>query len=448
MPTLRLIPPLGEPIEVTRDLSVVGRDPLCDLVLPDGSVSRRHARLERRGDTWFVVDTGSANGTTVDSQRVTEAVLRAGQQLRFGAASFRVEIEGAEETMFSGPTDATVQSPTVPEPRAVTPPPLPPLPVPAVPPPPAPGLMETAEMAAVRNPPPPPPVPGGRRPIGHAAGGPPPLPGPSKKGRGTVFWIAAGGCGCLLAILAAVGLLVGGVFFMTSGAVEAARGHLAAIRDSRLAEAYAGLAEAYRAQVSQGAFEAYVAAHPALREHTGVSIRQRNVQNQGAQVGGVLHTATGDVPFEVRLEKDAGGWKVTGLSTDGAELVREAEDPGTLEINAGEAVKVPGGRTIEVVLPLTVTGFDVRPAGQGFLMDLVEDVETLGPDGLRVEPLTRTEFQRVQRPTALARGAVAVMDTKLTLGEDSAPGRYTVRITVRDLVGGAQGTYEVQFDIP
>jgi hypothetical protein len=453
MPTLRLLPPLGEPIEVSRDLSVVGRDPGCDVVLPDGSVSRRHARLERRGDTWFVVDTGSANGTTIDSLRVAEAVLRTGQQLRFGASSFQVEIEGADETMLTEPLDATVQSPAVHEPRLPPPPPpppLPPLPVPAATPPPPAGLMETAEVEVVRSPPPPPPPSAaGGRAGGRPAGGPPAAPGPPKQGRGPVFWIAAGGCGCLLLLAAALALVAGGVFVMTGGAAEAANAHLAAVREGRLAEAHAGLSEAYRARVSLAAFEAYVAAHPALRQHTSVSIRQRSVQNEGARVAGVLRAPAGDVPFEVDLEKDRGAWRVTRLSAEGVELGGgEDEVVATLEIDAQDIVKVPGGRTIEVVLPLTVTGFAVRPAGDRFVMDLVQDVETLGPDGLRVEPLTRTEFQRVRRPTSLARGAVAPMDTKLTLGEDASPGRYTVRITVRDLVGGAQGTYEVQFDLP
>ena len=48
MVSLRLVPVSGKPIDVTRDPSLVGRDPTCEVVVQDGSVSRRHARLELR----------------------------------------------------------------------------------------------------------------------------------------------------------------------------------------------------------------------------------------------------------------------------------------------------------------------------------------------------------------------------------------------------------------
>ncbi len=79
---------------------MVGRDPSCEIVVTDGSVSRRHARLERRGVAWWVVDQGSANGTYVNSQRIAEQALKTGQELRFGALAFRVElVEDPEATV-------------------------------------------------------------------------------------------------------------------------------------------------------------------------------------------------------------------------------------------------------------------------------------------------------------------------------------------------------------
>ncbi|HEU4534480.1 MAG TPA: FHA domain-containing protein, partial [Polyangiaceae bacterium] len=44
----------------------LGRAPDRDLVLGQANVSRRHARFERRGEGWFVVDEGSDNGTFVN----------------------------------------------------------------------------------------------------------------------------------------------------------------------------------------------------------------------------------------------------------------------------------------------------------------------------------------------------------------------------------------------
>ena len=93
MAALRLVPTSGAaPIDVSSDSALVGRDPTCDVVVSDGSISRKHARLERRGEEWAVVDQGSANGTFVDSQRIVETA-RTGQELRFGAIPFTVEIK-------------------------------------------------------------------------------------------------------------------------------------------------------------------------------------------------------------------------------------------------------------------------------------------------------------------------------------------------------------------
>jgi len=48
----------------------------------------------------------------------------------------------------------------------------------------------------------------------------------------------------------------------------------------------------------------------------------------------------------------------------------------------------------------------------------------------------------------MAQGAIANFTTKLTLAADSAPGRYAVRLTIRDQVGGGAKTHEVPFDLP
>jgi hypothetical protein len=69
----------------------IGRDRDCDLFVPDPTVSRLHARLERvdAKDGWLLADLGSKNGTTLNGWRVREPVpVRAGDRVRFGAVTF------------------------------------------------------------------------------------------------------------------------------------------------------------------------------------------------------------------------------------------------------------------------------------------------------------------------------------------------------------------------
>ena len=92
MSVLRLIPLKGEAIVVDADEALVGREANCNVVVSHPSVSRRHAVIKRKQDVFFVVDQGSANGTFVDSKRIVDAALKDGCVLRFGSASFKVEV--------------------------------------------------------------------------------------------------------------------------------------------------------------------------------------------------------------------------------------------------------------------------------------------------------------------------------------------------------------------
>src|SRR6185295_13335163 len=271
MAMLRLIPASGSPIEVARD-SMVGREPSCEIVVTDGSVSRRHARIESRGASWFVVDQGSANGTFLDSQRVAETVLRHGQELRFGAVGFKIEIVGEEDlgaTVANVPAlreEATVMHPSplaTPPPPAAAPPRVPgppPVPRPPASPPPPPPSKPTTPPAPSAPPAPPSAAAAKQRfrsaaPPGGSGSPVPPITEamgatPAKKGRGPLFWIATGCCGCLLLVLLLVGLLGGSVFYMTKGASDAVQGEILLIKQGQVDKAYEALSQSLRAEMS------------------------------------------------------------------------------------------------------------------------------------------------------------------------------------------------------
>lgn len=63
----------GTSIPLLLESMVLGRMPNCDIVLPDHTVSRQHARIVRRNQSFYLEDLQSRNGTYVNGQRITSA---------------------------------------------------------------------------------------------------------------------------------------------------------------------------------------------------------------------------------------------------------------------------------------------------------------------------------------------------------------------------------------
>ena len=96
--------PLSETsYRLRRDVFRAGRDPENDLVIegPEAAiVSSRHLEIRRTDNTFRLVDLDSTNGTYLDGQRVTEAVLQNHALITIGPGGpeFQFELEAASDT--------------------------------------------------------------------------------------------------------------------------------------------------------------------------------------------------------------------------------------------------------------------------------------------------------------------------------------------------------------
>ncbi len=68
---------------------VVGRGSDCDIQIDRDSVSRRHARVYRVDEQWFVEDLGSTNGSYINDMPVQRSPLRDGDFVKIGSAIFK-----------------------------------------------------------------------------------------------------------------------------------------------------------------------------------------------------------------------------------------------------------------------------------------------------------------------------------------------------------------------
>jgi len=168
---VRTGPNPGVVIDLTKEVSMMGRDVTNDVVLGDAEVSRQHARITRTPAGYVLEDLGSTNGTFVNGDRLAAPrVLNAGDLLGLGeivTLTFDSTSPESAATVMGAPVGKATAAPPV---RAA--------------------------------------APAAPRPAAAAAPAPAAVEGevvPAEK-TGTRRWIIAG-CGCLFLMVACVGVL-------------------------------------------------------------------------------------------------------------------------------------------------------------------------------------------------------------------------------------------------
>jgi pSer/pThr/pTyr-binding forkhead associated (FHA) protein len=72
-------------------MNFLGRDPICNIFLPDPHISRKHASIDLVSDgTMTLIDLGSTNGILVNGERVASAILHPGDTFVVGQTTFSV----------------------------------------------------------------------------------------------------------------------------------------------------------------------------------------------------------------------------------------------------------------------------------------------------------------------------------------------------------------------
>ncbi len=102
--SFHVVPAAGAPFdyEPKGDAVVVGRSSDAEIAVPDRSMSRRHARLFRKGGEWLAEDLGSRNGTLLNGRRITEPTpVGIGTVLRIGSTTVTVTDAAGKPSLTS-----------------------------------------------------------------------------------------------------------------------------------------------------------------------------------------------------------------------------------------------------------------------------------------------------------------------------------------------------------
>lgn len=81
-------PNIGDTFFIEKDEFLIGRSPESDVLLDDITVSRRHAILKKEDDDFKLLDSGSLNGSYLNSNIIEEALLSNGDRIQIGKYIF------------------------------------------------------------------------------------------------------------------------------------------------------------------------------------------------------------------------------------------------------------------------------------------------------------------------------------------------------------------------
>ena len=102
-------PGLKDEYCIDKTVVGIGRHPSNQVCVPLDSISRFHARIERKDNKLILTDLQSSNGTFINGKRITSATIKHGDSIVFGEIEFFLSIKsrtGFEKTSISD--DSTV----------------------------------------------------------------------------------------------------------------------------------------------------------------------------------------------------------------------------------------------------------------------------------------------------------------------------------------------------
>ena len=97
--------------ELKAEKVTIGRVEGNAFQLAEVSISSHHCEVFKKGEDYVVKDLGSTNGTYIDGEQVTEAVLKPGHMLRLGQVEIRLESGDGAAAAAQKPMEKTMVLP-------------------------------------------------------------------------------------------------------------------------------------------------------------------------------------------------------------------------------------------------------------------------------------------------------------------------------------------------
>ena len=99
----------GSPIDLVKDLTLVGRGEECDLRIDSKGVSKRHCVLVKTDGLVVIRDLGSTNGTRVNGQRVRRGALLPNDRIAFATFQYSLQFGDTMVDLAERPSQANFE---------------------------------------------------------------------------------------------------------------------------------------------------------------------------------------------------------------------------------------------------------------------------------------------------------------------------------------------------
>lgn len=112
-------PRKGTEFALGAERFIIGRDPECNLEIPDRLASRKHVLVLKVGDCWMVEDLKSSNGTLFNTKPLDRSVLADGDEIAIGTTVIKFDAAGtvAAPASKSASDPEIARRPTIKKPK-------------------------------------------------------------------------------------------------------------------------------------------------------------------------------------------------------------------------------------------------------------------------------------------------------------------------------------------
>ena len=236
---------------------------------------------------------------------------------------------------------------------------------------------------------------------------------------------------------------------------------LESLRSGDLKTAYSYCSAGFQESTSLSDFQEMLQAYPILKNAKEFRSNNREISNDVAKLIGTIQGFDGSTqPVEYQLVKENGVWRIQQLHMSNPGILHPQEPgqkaqlrspdpspPQSLEIREITVSQESKGEATEVIVKFKVLHFLNEKKEGSSRAHLIQDIQTIGPDGNIVPDLSFEKIKEVDETGTFEEYGSAEFSNTLNMTASHPHGKYTVNLTVHDRIGNQDTKASTEFEL-